>query len=82
MSAGSIPCSIAATNSPAVAYLSAGTFANAFSTTLTILSGTPGRTTVSVGTFSPRCYAMIACGVRLENGGSPASIPYNTHPSE
>lgn len=52
--------SSAATNPCAVCYLSAGTLANAFSSTLASIVGTPGRTTLMLGIFSLWCLAMTA----------------------
>ena len=66
--------SSAAANSAALAKRSAGTFASAFATALSMLAGTPSRTVRSGVGRSVSTRAMIICDVCPVCGGSPTSI--------
>ncbi len=72
----------ASANWPAVAKRSAGSLDSARNTAVSIGGDTVSRSSASRRGRAVMIFAMMACAVGPVNGGSPASISYNTHPSE
>ena len=62
------------------AHRSAGTLASAFVNACSTPGGTAGRSRRTAGTGSTKHLVITACAVGPVNGGSPASISYNTQP--
>jgi hypothetical protein len=64
----------AAANSPALWYLSPGSFANAFRITISTVSGIAGRIVRGMGRGSVMCLSTTANGVSASKGTHPVSI--------
>src|SRR6059058_5512976 len=70
----------ASANAIGDAHRSAGTLASAFVNACSTPGGTAGRSRRTAGTGSTKHLVITACAVGPVNGGSPASISYNTQP--